>query len=146
MTISFLTSEHVAAATAIESRCHLSPWPAQTFMRHQGQHYLNLALHRENRLAGFLITQWVLDEASLFNLVIDHPFRRQGCARQLLQRLIFLLEEKHINTLWLEVRASNHPAIKLYQQLGFNQVTRRRGYYPTQTQQREDALVMALTL
>jgi ribosomal-protein-alanine N-acetyltransferase len=44
--------------------------------------------------------------------------------------------------MFLEVRPSNPNAIKLYQSLGFNEIGRRKDYYPAR-KGREDALVMA---
>ena len=55
------------------------------------------------------------------------------------------LTAKGIATLWLEVRASNSPAIALYESLGFNEVTVRKNYYPA-AQGKEDAVIMALYL
>ena len=46
---------------------------------------------------------------------------------------------------FLEVRASNQSAYRLYERFGFNEVGRRRDYYPA-VGGREDALVMACTL
>ena len=46
---------------------------------------------------------------------------------------------------FLEVRASNTTAYRLYERYGFNEVGRRRAYYPA-ADGREDALVMACTL
>ncbi|MNE24719.1 ribosomal-protein-alanine N-acetyltransferase [compost metagenome] len=46
---------------------------------------------------------------------------------------------------FLEVRASNQPAYRLYERFGFNEIGRRRDYYPA-VGGREDALVMACTL
>ena len=46
---------------------------------------------------------------------------------------------------FLEVRASNQSAYRLYERYGFNEVGRRRDYYPA-AGGREDALVMACTL
>ncbi|MOA65737.1 ribosomal-protein-alanine N-acetyltransferase [compost metagenome] len=46
---------------------------------------------------------------------------------------------------FLEVRESNQSAYRLYERYGFNEVGRRRGYYPA-VDGREDALVMACTL
>ena len=74
----------------------------------------------------------------------DPAFQRRGLGRQLLQHLIDELIKRDVLTLWLEVRASNLPAIALYEQLGFNQVSRRPNYYPTASG-REDAILMALT-
>ncbi|HBV40592.1 MAG TPA: ribosomal-protein-alanine N-acetyltransferase, partial [Erwinia sp.] len=55
------------------------------------------------------------------------------------------LARRGVLTLWLEVRASNHAAIALYQQLDFNEVSVRRNYYPT-AEGKEDAIIMALTI
>lgn len=68
-------------------------------------------------MAAFAITQVVLDEASLFNIAVDPAFQRRGLGRQLLQHLIDELIKRDVLTLWLEVRASNLPAIALYEQL-----------------------------
>jgi ribosomal-protein-alanine N-acetyltransferase len=45
----------------------------------------------------------------------------------------------------LEVRPSNEHAIRLYHQLGFNEVGTRPDYYPS-VEGREDALIMARSL
>jgi ribosomal-protein-alanine N-acetyltransferase len=45
----------------------------------------------------------------------------------------------------LEVRRSNKKAQNLYLQMGFNEMSVRRGYYPAQ-QGREDAILMGLDL
>jgi ribosomal-protein-alanine N-acetyltransferase len=50
-----------------------------------------------------------------------------------------------VEFLFLEVRPSNAPAIRLYESLGFEGIALRRGYYPAD-QGREDALVMRLGL
>jgi ribosomal-protein-alanine N-acetyltransferase len=47
--------------------------------------------------------------------------------------------------MFLEVRESNVAAIHMYLNHGFNEVGRRRNYYPTATG-REDALVFGLQL
>ncbi|EIC00032.1 MULTISPECIES: ribosomal protein S18-alanine N-acetyltransferase [Pantoea] len=143
--ISLLTPDDRAEAFAIERRSHAFPWSEQTFASNQGERFLNLRLDAEGKMAAFAITQVVLDEASLFNIAVDPAWQRRGFGRQLLQHLIDELIKRDVLTLWLEVRASNLPAIALYEQMGFNQVSRRSNYYPTASG-REDALMMALTL
>ena len=49
------------------------------------------------------------------------------------------LQEKKNTCLTLEVRASNAPAISLYQKMGFVQVGRRPNYYHNP---KEDALIL----
>ncbi|ADD75782.1 RimI [Pantoea ananatis LMG 20103] len=143
--ISFLTPDAIPEAFAIECRSHAFPWREETFNSNQGERFLNLRLDVDNQMAAFAITQVVLDEASLFNIAVDPAYQRRGLGRTLLQHLIDQLIARDVMTLWLEVRASNAPAIALYEQLDFNQVSRRPHYYPTASG-REDALIMALTL
>ncbi|UYU31427.1 ribosomal protein S18-alanine N-acetyltransferase [Siccibacter colletis] len=144
-TISLLTPSDLAAAFAIEQRSHAFPWSEKTFASNQGDRYLNLGLNVDGTLAAFAITQVVLDEATLFNIAVDPAYQRRGFGRELLEHLIQTLEQRDVFTLWLEVRASNAPAIALYESLGFNEATIRRNYYPTASG-REDAIVMALPL
>jgi len=143
--ISDLSPTNWTQAFAIETQCHSHPWSAETFHANQGERFLNLGVEINGELAGFAICQVVLDEASLFNIAVLPKFQRQGLARQLITALSERLVEREVMTLWLEVRASNLPAIRLYESLDFNEVSRRNNYYPTATG-REDALIMALTL
>ena len=143
--ISFLTPDDLAQAHAIERRSHAFPWSEKTFASNQGERFLNYRLDVAGQMAAFAITQVVLDEASLFNVAVDPAYQRRGLGRQLLQHLIGELQQRDVMTLWLEVRASNLPAIALYEQLEFHQVSRRPNYYPAASG-REDAIIMALTL
>ncbi|MDG6828435.1 ribosomal protein S18-alanine N-acetyltransferase [Glaesserella parasuis] len=128
----------------IEQQAHLVPWAKGTLLNSQGERYLNLKLSVENRIVAFAICQFVLDEVTLFNIAVDPAYQGKGYGKQLLQALIAQLQQKQITTLWLEVRASNTTAQKLYYSLGFNEVTVRKNYYPTQDGGRENAVVMAL--
>ncbi|MDG2078784.1 MAG: GNAT family N-acetyltransferase [Pseudomonadales bacterium] len=77
-------------------------------------------------VAGFILTQRVLDEVTILYLSIDPRYRRQGLARQLVQALQVAVGRQ---TIMLEVRQSNEPARALYQQCGFMQVGERVNYY-----------------
>lgn len=48
--------------------------------------------------------------------------------------------EMGINTIFLEVRESNQPAIVLYEKMGFEHMGVRKGYYSDPT---EDAITMS---
>ncbi|MBJ3813550.1 ribosomal-protein-alanine N-acetyltransferase [Shimwellia pseudoproteus] len=143
--ISTLSADDLATALAIERRSHAFPWSEKTLLSNQGERYLNLRIDADGVMAGFAITQIVLDEATLFNIAVDPAYQRRGLGRALLTELISQLEQRDVLTLWLEVRASNAGAIALYESLGFNEATIRRNYYPT-AEGREDAIIMALPL
>lgn len=129
----------------IEQQAHLVPWSLGTLKNNQGERYLNLKLMEDEEIVGFAICQTVLDEATLFNVAILPEKQGKGFGTHLLQTLMDVLKEKQIQTLWLEVRASN-PARFLYEKLGFNEVDVRKNYYPLPDGGREHAIVMACFL
>ncbi|MDQ6952596.1 MAG: ribosomal protein S18-alanine N-acetyltransferase [Mariprofundaceae bacterium] len=98
----------------------------------------------ESSLIAYLLSQDVLDEVHIMQIAVQPLFQRQGIGRQLTQ---YLLRDKseHILIL-LEVRASNVAAQAMYQNLGFQHIGRRKGYYTPEKQgdMREDAMVMQL--
>ena len=94
----------------------------------------------EDRLvAGYVGSQTVMDASDMMNIAVAPAFRRQGIAEKLIDMLILQLMERGSNSLTLEVRASNMPAIALYEKLGFTQVGRRPNYYRNP---KEDALIL----
>lgn len=100
-----------------------------------------LAAEKEDgAVLGYAVLSAVLDEGNLDNIAVAPHCRRQGVADALLSALIDLGRTR-LSVLLLEVRASNLPAIALYERHGFVLVGRRRNYYESP---REDALLMTL--
>lgn len=130
----------------IEQKAHLLPWSKGTLLNNQGEKYLNLKYVENNQIVAFAVSHLVLDEATLFNIAVAPEYQGKGIGNRLLSELILQLKQKNIATLWLEVRESNHNAQRLYDSLGFNEVTIRKHYYPTPTGGKENAIVMALYL
>ena len=93
----------------------------------------------DGAVAGYVGSQSVLGEADMMNLAVSPSFRRQGVASGLVEALIKHLKERDVHVLVLEVRASNEPAIRLYEKYGFVQVGRRPNYY---AHPKEDALIL----
>lgn len=130
----------------IEQTAHLIPWSKGTLLNNQGERYLNLKLSENGEIVAFAICQTVLDEATLFNIAVHPASQGKGYGKKLLTALLETLQTKGVQTLWLEVRESNQTARKLYDSLGFNEVTVRKNYYPTPNGGKENAVVMALYL
>ena len=75
----------------------------------------------------------------MMNVAVHPDFRRQGIAEALVNGLVEHLKTMGSHCLTLEVRASNVPAISLYEKLGFSEIGRRKNYYRNP---REDALIL----
>jgi len=58
--------------------------------------------------------------------VATHPdYRRRGIGRALTERVIKQARDRKASAIWLHVRDDNPGAIKLYQELGFQEIARR---------------------
>ncbi len=58
--------------------------------------------------------------------VATHPdYRRRGIGRALTERVMKQARDKRASAIWLHVRDDNDGAIKLYQELGFQEIARR---------------------
>ena len=90
-------------------------------------------------VAGYIGSQTVMDETDMMNVAVHPDFRRQGIAEALITGLVEHLKTIGSRCLTLEVRASNAPAIALYEKLGFSEIGRRKNYYRNP---REDALIL----
>jgi ribosomal-protein-alanine N-acetyltransferase len=124
---------------AIERRLFANPWPAASFRR-----FLNdtAALARvaivEGTLVGYAFGWCVGEEAELGNLAVDPAWQRRSIASSLLEWFLEACRRRGVQAVFLDVRASNEPAKRLYQLHGFHEFGRRRFYY---SKPREDALI-----
>ena len=75
----------------------------------------------------------------MMNVAVHPDHRRKGVAEALILALVEELKAMDSHCLTLEVRASNAPAIALYEKLGFFEIGRRKNYYRNP---REDALIL----
>ena len=105
--------------------------------------YQSEALLVDDELTGYFIVQNILEECHLLNFCIAPEHQGQGLSHKLMCRLMALCEENDIERIILEVRRSQNVARKLYTKVGFELIGERKGYYPTASGEREDALVMA---
>jgi len=144
-TIEPMTATDLDDVTAIEVAAHPTPWPRNLFANELDLNWSQLDVLRNSDgiLMGYIDFWYVHDELHLLNIAIAPAFRRQGCARALLDHLFTQAIAHHALYITLEVRVTNHGAIKLYENLHFEVIGRRRGYY---SDTGEDALIMARLL
>jgi ribosomal-protein-alanine N-acetyltransferase len=92
---------------------------------------------------GFALTWHAADEVHVLDLAVEPEFRRAGIARRLMLTVLEEARARAAAVVLLEVRASNLPAVALYQSLGFAETGVRRAYY---SDNGEDAREMRLEL
>ena len=140
MDIIAMTQAHISRIAELETICFSDPWP-DAAIRSELENPLSywLVAVDGDQVVGYVGSQSVMGEADIMNVAVDPAYRRMGVAKNLLVRLERDLSAKEVYSLTLEVRASNAPAITLYDSLGFVQVGRRPNYYH---KPKEDALIL----
>jgi ribosomal-protein-alanine N-acetyltransferase len=82
------------------------------------------------KLAGFIMSRLVEDEAEILSVAVAARSQGRGLARNLLTLHLRRLAGLGCRTVFLEVDEHNAAAIKLYDRAGFREVSRRANYYP----------------
>lgn len=99
--------------------------------------------HTLGQIVGFIAASIVANvrpaECSLENLAVAGPYRRRGIGARLLTVGALWCRTYGGTSMWLEVRESNHVAIRFYEHAGFVIAGHRVAYY---TQPDDDAVEM----
>jgi len=140
-----MAAADVETVVGIETDAFSSPWSAETFRSLLERPGLELLVLEDERrgVIGYAVLWCILDQGELANVAIAPRLRRRGLGAHLLSCVLDRARERGVQTMFLEVRASNESALELYRRFGFRDVGRRKGYYD---RPREDALIMAAKL
>lgn len=138
-------AEDVAGVMAVETKVYEFPWTGGIFNDCMRVGYNCWVWKQDDEVIGYGVMSVAAGEAHILNLCIDPGHQRRGLGRGMLEHLLGLARRYGADTVFLEVRPSNRPAVALYESLGFNQVGLRRNYYP-HSAGREDALILAYRL
>ena len=124
-------------------------WGYQTLVESLKQDSMHLLIVYEqknnsinNTVTGYCLYQVIFEQAEILRIGTHPDYQRQGIASQIFARLNTELRKHQVESLLLEVRADNTPAIALYEQQELALIHKRKGYYQTPHQPAIDALIM----
>jgi ribosomal-protein-alanine N-acetyltransferase len=142
----FMTDSDIASVFQIEQQIHSHPWTMGNFKDALASEYICTIAELGGKMIGYAVLMQGVDDAELLDIGIAMSQQRQGWGRKLLQAILAGAQTLGKQRVVLEVRASNTPAIRLYQSIGFEEIGLRRDYYPVENSSREDAILMGLVL
>ena len=118
---------------AIELAAHRAPWGSNILSDCVLVGYDCRVLEVDTasgfEIASYVISRYNENTCHVLNLCVAPALQGKGYGRHLLQNVIDSPAKEVVNTMTLEVRPSNHVALRLYQNMGFEQVAIKRGYY-----------------
>jgi ribosomal-protein-alanine N-acetyltransferase len=135
--------DDIGTIAEIEKKSYPDPWSQNLFERELQLEFSNFFAAIEDReIIGYVCFWTVSDEAQITNITVKEKFRRKGLGSRLMKYIIDISSAMKIKKMFLEVRASNCPALSLYEKFGFKKIEVRKKYYSNSN----DAVIMAKTL
>jgi len=135
----------MVAVLAVERAGYPHPWTEGNFRDCLSAGYCCWVLEQDGEIIGHGVLSVAVGEAHVLNVCIAPEQQGRGFGRMLLAHLLDRARALGAEMVFLEVRASNRPALELYESMGFNEIAVRRNYYPAPFGH-EDAQVMALDM
>lgn len=133
----------VSQVAEIEKKSIPQPWSEAAFTSAlEDKNAVTLAAFCGDILCGFITGVYLLDTADIYSVAVSSEYRKKGVGKRLLGEFFSALPNE-VNSVCLEVRESNIPAIKLYERLGFEHVGLRKNFYQDP---RENAILMTKKL
>ena len=139
-----MTLADLPAVLVIEEKNYQFPWEEDVFKDCFKAGYGCWVCEEGDTILGYCLLSMAVGEAHILNISVHPDEQNQGIGRKMLEHLIDVARGR-AETIFLEVRVSNTIALALYQNIGFNEIGIRKGYYPAEDG-REDAIMLAMQL
>jgi ribosomal-protein-alanine N-acetyltransferase len=143
-----MASADIDAVHALECAVFPHPWTRGNFVDSLTSGYDAWVLRAADEgalvgsLVGYFLLMYAVDEAHLLDVAVAADRHGTGLGRFLLDRIVARARAEGMASILLEVRPSNARALYVYRRYGFDEIGRRKGYYPAHEGRREDAIVM----
>lgn len=137
--IRLMKEEDLDEVFAMEQEAYPDPWSRKSFEEElTNPNAFPVVLEDTTGVVGYAVCILMGEEADLVKITILPKERRKGYGRKLWELLLSELKARGIQSVTLEVRISNAPAIALYEGVGFKPEGVRPGFY---SHPAEDAMI-----
>lgn len=134
------SGEDAPAIAELEALLFSDAWSEKSVEQTVGSMFsLALVAKKEGEPCAYLLASLLPPEGELYRIGVHPAYRRRGIGLLLMEAFFAEAEKLGCETLFLEVRAKNEPAIGLYRRMGFSHNGLRKGYYHDPE---DDALLM----
>lgn len=139
MNIVTMTEQWVPAVADLERRCFSEPWSEESLTDVLGRPEFRYLIACEgDKMLGYGGFYVAADEASITNIATEPEARGRGVAGNVIEAIIKEAAGMGAQTIYLEVRAGNEKAIRVYERCGFERLGVRKGFYD---KPKEDAYI-----
>ena len=139
MIIRKMTFEDVKTVAQIEKECFSLPWSEASFEDSLAREDTVFLVCEDQEVVGYIGMYLSFEEGEITNVAVTPSYRQRGCGNLLIQAIKEEAKARAAESVILEVRVSNVPAISLYKKHGFEEIGIRKNFYEHPS---EDAIIM----
>ncbi|MBE5889027.1 MAG: ribosomal-protein-alanine N-acetyltransferase [Lachnospiraceae bacterium] len=139
MIIRKMTFEDVKTVAQIEKECFSLPWSEASFEDSLAREDTVFLVCEDLDVVGYIGMYLSFEEGEITNVAVTPSYRQRGCGNLLIQAIKEEAKARAAESVILEVRVSNVPAISLYKKHGFEEIGIRKNFYEHPS---EDAIIM----
>lgn len=114
----------------IENECFSDAWSRDAFRSClAGPFYEVVVAFVDDEIIGYGIMKCLYEDGELVRIAVTSKCHRRKVAYRILDWLIKIATHEGVENVFLDVRESNEPAIKLYEKMGFEKYEITEGFY-----------------
>lgn len=87
----------------------------------------------DGEVIGYIIGRVIAPEGEIYRIAVEEGLRGRGIGYRLLSYALKTERGRGLESVFLEVREKNTPAIRLYTSFGFREISIRKNYYKNPT-------------
>lgn len=126
--------DDIEPVAQIEAKTIRPPWSKESFhaeLNKKGAHFWVVTDDEtDTQVMAYAVFSFPSEQAHLQTFAVDPKLQRRGLATYLLRQMINFVIRHQGESIVLEVRKGNLPALKLYQSLGFIVIHSIKNFYP----------------
>ena len=134
-----ICAEHLASIAELEAATFSEPWSKDALELLLTDQATGYCILDGKTVVAYGSLLYAPNEGQILNLAVSPAYRRKGYAKAILEALELDARKQGADSLFLEVRESNLPAIELYKGFGFSAVGKRTNFYRAPV---ENALIL----
>ena len=129
MKIRYATIDDAIEIFKIEKRVFKNYWSFKSIKLEftESKHSLISLIEFDSKIIGYIFQRVMPGQSHIINMAIDLPYQHKGYGKLLLKNT--LEKDSKDTNVFLEVKEANFPAIKLYTDLGFEEIHKKDRYY-----------------
>ena len=126
----------------IEQELFSEAWNSAMF-EEEIRKQISYLIEVSGKIAGYICGWKMYREFNITNVAVAKEFQKKGIGKVLVDFVLENIAKDNFQIVFLEVRESNLPAIKLYEKCDFIKISKRKKYYKNPV---EDAILMIYNL